>query len=84
MYPPSWGFCTILSFFSYLFILIDIEPEFQQQLRIMIPRILDSSNLAMKEINGHKVTCRELVEYFKVSWIEIVLSCNVPGKVSLV
>lgn len=46
----------------------DIEPEFQQQLRVMVPRILDSCNLAMKEINGHKVTCRELVEYFKVEY----------------
>uniref|UniRef100_A0A0K0DKH0 GB1/RHD3-type G domain-containing protein n=1 Tax=Angiostrongylus cantonensis TaxID=6313 RepID=A0A0K0DKH0_ANGCA len=46
--------------------LADIDPEFQQQLRVMVPRILDSRNLAVKEINGHKVTCRELVEYFKV------------------
>ncbi|KAK6749297.1 hypothetical protein RB195_001727 [Necator americanus] len=62
--------------------LADIEPEFQQQLRIMIPRLLDSNNLAMKEINGHKVTCRELVEYFK-SYMKIFQGQDLPEPKSM-
>ncbi|VDM82751.1 unnamed protein product [Strongylus vulgaris] len=49
--------------------LADIDQQFQDHLRMMVPAILDSNSLAMKEINGHKVTCRELVEYFKVCLI---------------
>lgn len=45
--------------------LVDIENEFQQQLGVMIPRLLDSHALVHKEINGQKMTCRELLEYFK-------------------
>uniref|UniRef100_A0A8R1XZ02 GB1/RHD3-type G domain-containing protein n=1 Tax=Onchocerca volvulus TaxID=6282 RepID=A0A8R1XZ02_ONCVO len=43
----------------------DIENEFQQQLRSFIPRLLDCNNLVLKQINGRKITCRELVEYFR-------------------
>ncbi|WKY06407.1 hypothetical protein Q1695_006530 [Nippostrongylus brasiliensis] len=62
--------------------LTDIEPEFQQQLRVMVPRILDSCNLAMKEINGHKVTCRELVEYFK-AYMKIFQGQDLPEPKSM-
>ncbi|KJH52717.1 guanylate-binding protein [Dictyocaulus viviparus] len=62
--------------------LSDIAPEFQQQLRVMVPRILDSRNLAMKEINGHKVTCRELVEYFK-SYMKIFQGQDLPEPKSM-
>uniref|UniRef100_A0A0R3S0R0 GB1/RHD3-type G domain-containing protein n=1 Tax=Elaeophora elaphi TaxID=1147741 RepID=A0A0R3S0R0_9BILA len=43
----------------------DIENEFQQQLRSFVPRLLDSNNLVLKQINGREITCRELVEYFR-------------------
>lgn len=46
--------------------IVDVQPEFQQQLRTLIPRLLDSSNLIVKDINGDKITCRQLLEYFKV------------------
>ena len=45
----------------------DIEREFKDQLKVLIPLLLDSDNLIVKEINGSKVTCRDLMEYFKVS-----------------
>lgn len=34
---------------------------------MLIPLLLDPDNLIVKEINGSKVTCRDLMEYFKVS-----------------
>lgn len=33
---------------------------------MLIPYILNPANLMEKEINGSKVTCRGLLEYFKV------------------
>ncbi|XP_013390421.1 atlastin-2 [Lingula anatina] len=45
--------------------LADIEEEFKKQLKMLVPLILAPGNLITKEINGAKVTSRELVEYFK-------------------
>ncbi|KAM9832767.1 atlastin-3-like [Syngnathus typhle] len=44
-----------------------VAPEFKEQLKILIPDLLHPDNLAEKEINGNKVTCRGLLEYFKVT-----------------
>ncbi len=41
--------------------------SFKEQLRELIPNLLKTDELAVKEINGNKVTCRGLLEYFKVS-----------------
>ncbi|VDK70446.1 unnamed protein product [Cylicostephanus goldi] len=60
----------------------DIDPKFQEQLRIMVPALLDSKSLSMKEINGHKVTCRELVEYFK-SYMKIFQGQDLPEPKSM-
>ena len=46
--------------------LSDIETDFKIQLRKLVPLLLDPKNLIVKEIHGSKVTCKELVEYFKV------------------
>lgn len=46
--------------------LCDIQPEFKEQLADIIPQLLARKNLVVKEINGNKITGRELVEYFKV------------------
>lgn len=46
---------------------IEIESEFQRQLHSLVPRLLDPNKLVVKKINGHQITCRELVEYFKVA-----------------
>uniref|UniRef100_A0A8C1AUB2 Atlastin 3 n=1 Tax=Cyprinus carpio carpio TaxID=630221 RepID=A0A8C1AUB2_CYPCA len=47
--------------------LCDVGPEFKEQLCELIPNLLKTDELAVKEINGNKVTCRGLLEYFKVS-----------------
>ncbi|UYV83444.1 ATL2, partial [Cordylochernes scorpioides] len=44
----------------------DIEQDFKKQLQILVPFLLSPQTLVQKEINGHKITARELVEYFKV------------------
>lgn len=46
--------------------LADIEKDFKAQLQILVPLILAPENLVPKEINGQKITARELLEYFKV------------------
>lgn len=42
----------------------------------MIPLLLAPENLVEKEISGSKVTCRDLVEYFKVSKLILIISVN--------
>jgi len=46
--------------------LVDIQLDFKTQLREIVPLLLARKNLVVKEINGCKITGRELVEYFKV------------------
>ncbi|XP_078464774.1 atlastin-2-like isoform X1 [Lampetra fluviatilis] len=43
----------------------DIDSEFKQNLQNLVPLLLASQNLAVKEINGSRITCRALVQYFK-------------------
>ncbi|XP_061415547.1 atlastin-2-like isoform X2 [Lethenteron reissneri] len=45
--------------------LADIDPEFKKHLQELVPMLLSPTNLVVKEINGSKITCRGLVEYFK-------------------
>jgi atlastin len=49
-----------------MFVFIDIEVDFKEQLQTLVPQLLAKENLIMKEINGSRITCRDLVEYFKV------------------
>lgn len=44
----------------------EIDGEFIKNLKILIPWLLSPENLDVKEINGNHITCRGLVEYFKV------------------
>ncbi|XP_017577131.1 atlastin-2 isoform X3 [Pygocentrus nattereri] len=43
----------------------DIDDEFKKELVNLIPLLLAPENLVEKEIGGSKVTCRDLVQYFK-------------------
>ncbi|KAK2819711.1 hypothetical protein Q7C36_021357 [Tachysurus vachellii] len=43
----------------------DIDPDFKKELANLIPLLLAPENLVEKEIGGSKVTCRDLVQYFK-------------------
>uniref|UniRef100_A0A4W4GWJ6 GB1/RHD3-type G domain-containing protein n=1 Tax=Electrophorus electricus TaxID=8005 RepID=A0A4W4GWJ6_ELEEL len=43
----------------------DIDDEFKKELVSLIPLLLAPENLVEKQIGGSKVTCRDLVQYFK-------------------
>uniref|UniRef100_A0A3Q3B2V8 Atlastin-1 n=1 Tax=Kryptolebias marmoratus TaxID=37003 RepID=A0A3Q3B2V8_KRYMA len=44
----------------------EIDGEFTNNLKVLVPWLLSPRNIDVKEINGSKITCRGLVEYFKV------------------
>ncbi|CDQ89031.1 unnamed protein product [Oncorhynchus mykiss] len=44
----------------------EIDREFINNLQILVPWLLSPKNLDVKEINGSNITCRGLLEYFKV------------------
>ncbi|XP_053544807.1 atlastin-3 [Bombina bombina] len=60
----------------------DIAPEFKEMLHTFVPLVLDSSRLVEKEINGSKVTCRGLLEYFK-AYIKIYQGEDLPHPKSM-
>ena len=43
----------------------DLTPEFQDHIRQLAPRLLAPENLTVKRVNGERITCRELVSYFR-------------------
>ncbi|XP_030013691.1 atlastin-2 isoform X2 [Sphaeramia orbicularis] len=43
----------------------DIDEEFKKELVNLVPTLLSPENLVEKEIGGVKVTCRDLLHYFK-------------------
>uniref|UniRef100_A0A8C5EYC2 Atlastin-3-like n=1 Tax=Gouania willdenowi TaxID=441366 RepID=A0A8C5EYC2_GOUWI len=55
----------------------DVAPEFKNQLKSLIPELLHPNRLAAKEINGNKVTCRGLLEFFK-AYIKIYQGEDLP------
>ncbi|XP_063957643.1 atlastin-2-like isoform X2 [Lytechinus pictus] len=57
--------------------LADISEEFKTQLQELAPLLLSKDNLIVKEINGTKVTCRALLEYFK-AYINIYQGDELP------
>ena len=60
----------------------DIDAEFKTYLEKLAPTLLGPSSLLVKEINGDKVTCRALLEYFKVSVYPLLLD-NIREGVSV-
>ncbi len=46
--------------------LLDIEADFKENLKVLVPLLLSPENLTIKEIHGTKITGRSLLEYFKV------------------
>uniref|UniRef100_A0A3Q3W2A5 GB1/RHD3-type G domain-containing protein n=1 Tax=Mola mola TaxID=94237 RepID=A0A3Q3W2A5_MOLML len=47
----------------------DIDGEFKRELAKLVPLLLAPDRLVEKEIGGNKVTCRDLLEYFKVLFL---------------
>ncbi|XP_076026805.1 atlastin-2 isoform X2 [Genypterus blacodes] len=43
----------------------DIDVVFKEELLLLVPTLLAPQNLVVKEIGGVRVTCRDLVQYFK-------------------
>lgn len=63
-----------MKFILRLSFISDIEPDFRQQLQILVEHLLAPEKLVVKEINGSQVSCRELVEYFKVILYFLLIS----------
>lgn len=57
--------------------LADVEAEFKQQLKILVPMIFAPENLIAKKINGQVVRCRDLVQYF-LSYMNIYKGDDLP------
>uniref|UniRef100_A0A8C8FKC1 GB1/RHD3-type G domain-containing protein n=1 Tax=Oncorhynchus tshawytscha TaxID=74940 RepID=A0A8C8FKC1_ONCTS len=62
--------------------LSDVAPEFKKELRNLIATLLHPNCLAEKEINGNKVTCRGLLEFFK-AYIKIYQGEDLPHPKSM-
>ncbi|XP_005988852.1 atlastin-3 [Latimeria chalumnae] len=60
----------------------DIDHDFKEQLKVLVPLLLEPSKLVEKEINGSKVTCRGLLEYFK-AYIKIYQGEDLPHPKSM-
>ncbi|KAK3554208.1 hypothetical protein QTP70_020086 [Hemibagrus guttatus] len=60
----------------------DIDSDFKKELQNLVPLLLAPENLVEKEINGAKVTCRDLLEYFK-AYIKIYQGEELPHPKSM-
>ncbi|MEE6474835.1 hypothetical protein FKM82_010513 [Ascaphus truei] len=62
--------------------LADIDDDFKKELQGLVPLLLSPDSLVEKEISGSKVTCRDLVEYFK-AYIKIYQGEELPHPKSM-
>ncbi|XP_048863182.1 atlastin-2 isoform X2 [Brienomyrus brachyistius] len=60
----------------------DIDDDFKKELEKLVPLVLSPENLVVKEIGGSKLTCRDLVEYFK-AYIKIYQGEELPHPKSM-
>ncbi|XP_077587084.1 atlastin-1 isoform X1 [Stigmatopora nigra] len=60
----------------------EIDNEFVSHLKVLVPWLLSPANLDVKEINGSKITCRGLLEYFK-AYIKIYQGEDLPHPKSM-
>uniref|UniRef100_A0A671WMS6 Atlastin GTPase 1 n=1 Tax=Sparus aurata TaxID=8175 RepID=A0A671WMS6_SPAAU len=61
---------------------LEIDGDFLNNLKILVPWLLSPGNIDVKEINGSKITCRGLVEYFK-AYIKIYQGEELPHPKSM-
>ncbi|KAK8778038.1 hypothetical protein V5799_020622 [Amblyomma americanum] len=52
---------------SYCGSLEDVSLEFKEKVQELVPWLLAPENLLVKKVNGEKITCRELMNYFRKS-----------------
>nr|XP_012144988.1 PREDICTED: atlastin isoform X2 [Megachile rotundata] len=62
--------------------LSEIQPEFKQQLKVLIPMLLAPENLVTKKIDGQVVKAKDLLEYFK-SYMKIYRGNELPEPKSM-
>ncbi|KAM9727819.1 atlastin-2 isoform 2-T2 [Menidia menidia] len=60
----------------------DIDDDFKRELASLVPLLLAPERLVVKEIGGNKVTCRDLLEYFK-AYIKIYQGEELPHPKSM-
>ncbi|KAM7408463.1 hypothetical protein PAMA_002269 [Pampus argenteus] len=60
----------------------DIDGDFKEQLARLVPLLLAPERLMEKEIGGNKVTCKDLLEYFK-AYIKIYQGEELPHPKSM-
>uniref|UniRef100_A0A671YR01 Atlastin GTPase 2 n=1 Tax=Sparus aurata TaxID=8175 RepID=A0A671YR01_SPAAU len=60
----------------------DIDDDFKRELAKLVPLLLSPDRLVEKEIGGNKVTCRDLLEYFK-AYIKIYQGEELPHPKSM-
>lgn len=61
---------------------IEIDQEFIDNLKILVPMILAPENLVLKEINGEKVKAKDFVQYCK-SYMQIYEGDELPEPKSM-
>ncbi|XP_020300788.1 atlastin isoform X1 [Pseudomyrmex gracilis] len=62
--------------------LSEIQSEFKNQLKVLVPMILAPQNLVTKKINGQVVKAKDLLEYFK-SYINLYKGDELPEPKSM-
>ncbi|XP_046642321.1 atlastin-like [Daphnia pulicaria] len=62
--------------------LTDIEPDFKDQLKILVPLLLSPENLVVKQIGGNRIRAKELLHYFQ-SYMAIYKGDELPEPKSM-
>ncbi|CAH1163951.1 unnamed protein product [Phaedon cochleariae] len=62
--------------------LAEIDPEFRDNLKILVPMLLGPENLVLKKINGDKVKVRDFVQYCR-SYMQIYEGNELPEPKSM-
>ena len=60
----------------------DIEPDFKDQLKELVPFLLSPENLVVKEIGGNRIRAKELLHYFQ-SYMAIYKGDELPEPKSM-
>lgn len=57
---------VFLSPWNWKFVFLEIDPDFTEQLKSLVPLILSPENLVVKQIDGKEITAKELAYYFEL------------------
>uniref|UniRef100_L7LZS3 Putative guanylate-binding protein n=1 Tax=Rhipicephalus pulchellus TaxID=72859 RepID=L7LZS3_RHIPC len=62
--------------------LADIDEEFREKLLELVPSILAPENLLVKKINGRKISCQDLMIFFKAH-VDVFKGGDLPNPTSM-